>query len=77
MPLDSLNYARRDDFYGNRYLGAKYTFAWLPKRCDISGKYIWLKHGYKLTAIWHGPGSSVFEERWHDSTEHIIWKLKQ
>jgi len=27
--------------------------------------------------VWTGPGESVFEDRWHNTTEHIIWKLKQ
>ncbi len=64
-----------DDFYSNRYLGSNLKFAFLPKTCAISGKRIWLKYGYELTAMWSGPGNAVFEERWHDKQEHIIWKL--
>ena len=77
MPLDSFGSERDYDFYHNRYLGARLKFAWLPKKCNLSAKLIWLKYGYELSAMWTGPGNAVFEERWHDKNEHIIWKLKQ
>jgi hypothetical protein len=63
-----------DHFY-ERMIGTEYRFAWLPQRCDISGKRIWLKYGYRLTRIITGPGESIFEYRWHDKNTHIIWKL--
>jgi len=63
-----------DHFY-ERMIGTEYKFAWLPKRCDISGERIWLKYGYRLTRIITGPGESIFEYRWHDKNTHIIWKL--
>ena len=75
MPLDMVD--SYDPFYGNRYLGSNLKFAFLPKTCDISGKRIWLKYGYELSAMWTGPGDNIFEYRWHDKHEHIIWKLKK
>ena len=66
-----------NNFYENRFLGTTLEFAFFPKRCDISGQLIWLKYGYKLTAMWTGPGDPTFEERWHDKHEHIIWKLRR
>jgi len=78
MPLDSLGYDRDNDFYRNLFLTAKLKFAWLPKKCNISGKSIWLEYGYELTAIWRNADrDSIYEERWHDKHEHIIWKLKR
>jgi hypothetical protein len=65
-----------DPFYG-KLLGAQLKFAWLPQTCNITGKRIWLKFGYRLTAMWTGPGDPLFEHRWHDKLEHIIWKLKR
>ena len=66
-----------DDPFYRWSLGAKLKFAWLPKTCYISGKRIWLKYGYRMTRLITGPGDTIFEYRWHDKFEHIIWKLKQ
>lgn len=66
-----------DPFYSKMMLGADYKFAWLPKKCYLTGKRIWLTYGYRLTRIIAGPGDTLFEYRWHDKNEHIIWKLKQ
>jgi hypothetical protein len=66
-----------DPFYSKLMIGAEYKFAWFPQICHLSGKRIWLKKGYRLTRIITGPGDSIFEYRWHDKNEHIIWKLKQ
>jgi len=65
-----------DHFY-ERMIGTEYKFAWLPQRCDLSGKNIWLKNAYRMTRMIMGPGDTLFEYRWHDKHEHIIWKLKQ
>lgn len=65
-----------DSFY-DKSLGAELKFAWLPQTCNITGKRIWLKFGYRLTAMWIGPGEPFYEHKWHDKLEHIIWKLKR
>ena len=72
MPLDQVQ--SYDHFY-ERVVGTEYKFAWFPKICHISGKRIWLKKGYLLTRLITGPGDTLFEYRWHDKFEHIIWKL--
>jgi hypothetical protein len=51
-------------------------FAWLPHRCDISGKIIWLTLGYLGTAEWYGEGEPAVENHWHNKVEHLIWCLK-
>jgi hypothetical protein len=66
-----------DPFYSKMMLGADYKFAWFPKKCYLTGKRIWLTYGYRLTRIITGPGDTLFEYRWHDKNEHLIWKLKQ
>jgi len=72
MPMsDTQSY---DPFY-DRMLGTEYKFAWLPQTCDISGKKIWLKKGYRLTRMISGPGDAIFEYRWHDKNAHIMWLL--
>ena len=66
-PLDSL-YGARHDFY----MRAEWTkeFAWMPHRCVISNRIIWLRFGYMGMAMWTGPGEPVYEYNWHTEKEH-------
>ena len=66
-----------DEFYRNRYLGAELKFAWLPKICNLTGKQIWFEKAYRLTRMITGPGTPIFEYRWHDKNTHIMWLLKR
>lgn len=52
-------------------------FAWMPRRCNLSNKRIWLKKCMMGVAMWTGPGDPVFEFKWHDMKEHVFWMLKQ
>ena len=76
MPLDEF-ISRADDYFYKRCLGAELKFAWFPQSCYLTGKTIWLKKGYKMTAMWTGPDDPVFEHRWHDKNTHIMWMLKR
>jgi hypothetical protein len=60
------------------YNRAQWTreFAWLPHRCDATGRVIWLQWAYRGRAVWTGPGDDAVETRWHDRHEHLIWALK-
>ena len=51
-------------------------FMWLPKRSAITGRRLWLRFVYEGTAMWTGSGDTVFEFRYNEPTEHIIWQLK-
>lgn len=64
-----------DGFY-SLCRGWQLKFALLPKTCDITGKKIWFEYAYKGTAMYTGPGEPIFEHRWHDRAEHLIWRLK-
>lgn len=75
MPLDSMGHTSK--FHRNSYLGAELKFVWLPKKCDLTGKYIWLVKAYKLTSIWHSADSAILEHKWHDKNTHIMWLLKR
>lgn len=72
MPLDEV---QSYDYFYDKLIGTELKFAWLPQTCDISGKRIWLKKGYRMTRMITGPGTPIFEYRWHDKNTHIIWKL--
>ena len=77
MPLDSMGHTAYDDFYRSKYLGADLKFAWLPEKCNLTSKWIWLKKAYRLTSIYTGPTEISLEHRWHDKNAHIMWLLKR
>jgi hypothetical protein len=52
-------------------------FAWIPRRCNLSNKRIWLKKCMMGVAMWTGPGDPVFEFKWHDMKEHLFWMIKR
>lgn len=54
----------------------KLAFAWLPHRCEITGRRIWLEYGYCSEFLWNGPSDPIYEVTWHDRHEHLIWALK-
>lgn len=74
--MDSLMYDHELDqmFYKKAvwYL----QFAWVPKRCGITYRLIWLKWAYKGTAMWTGPGSPIFEYRWIAKEQFLFARLK-
>lgn len=74
VPLDSIHGAREYFYQRARW---KLAFAWLPHRCAISNRLIWLKFAYLGEARWHGPGDDAVEYNWHESTEHLIWCLRR
>lgn len=57
-------------------IGQQLKFAYLPKRCRISNKLIWLKYGYVVTLMYTGPGQPVFEYFWYTKSEFLVQKLK-
>jgi len=52
------------------------TFAWLPNRCSISGKLIWLKYAYSSTVRYGGPGGAGKTTIWRSEREHLIQLIK-
>lgn len=63
-----------ESFYRKAYW--KKRFIWKrPRRCDITGKLLWFRYAYEGVAMWTGPGNPVFEFRYHDVNEHLIWKI--
>jgi hypothetical protein len=64
-----------DHFYHKAVWRSKFI-CW-PKRSAITRRWLWLEYVYEGTAMYHGPGEAVFEFRYHEPVEHLIWKLKQ
>jgi len=65
----------RDEHFYRRAVWVK-RFAWWPKRCDCSGRWLWLQRVMMGVAMYTGPGDPVFEFRWHDAKEHVMFLLK-
>lgn len=68
--MDSL----RDSFYAKAYWKKK--FMWTPRRCDLTSKWLWLTTAMEGVAMWTGPGDTVFEYRYHNVEEHVLWLIK-
>lgn len=72
----SMGYTQAYDSFADRAYW-KLKFLWLPKRSYLTNKWLWLRTVYEGTAMWTGPGDPVFEFRYHEPAEHIIWNLKR
>jgi hypothetical protein len=62
-----------------RHIGEIYwyeKFVFLPKKCCITGKKIWLKKAMKGVRMITGPGDPVFIYSWMDSKQFLLEKLK-
>lgn len=64
------------DPFSNRCIGTELKFTWVPKKCHITGKKLWLQNAYKQTAVWASPDDSIFEYRWYDKDEFLIARIK-
>lgn len=53
-------------------------FAWLPVRCSISKKRIWLSRAFKEYITWREDMTfrTTGVDNWHNCDEHIIYLLK-
>lgn len=65
-----------DDEFDSHCTDTKLKFVFLPKRCQVSGKHLWLEYAYRKTSTYTGPGDPVVEHRWYDKHEYVIEKLK-
>ena len=52
-------------------------FAWLPHRCNLSDRFIWLKFAYCGRAEMLIRTDESTPVRWHTVTEHLNWLLKR
>jgi hypothetical protein len=75
MSMQSMEQDRLESFYRRAVWVER--FAWRPRRCNITGRRLWLTRTMMGVAMWTGPGDPVFEFKWHDYKEHTAWLLKQ
>ena len=63
-----------DEWYYQRATWKK-TFALIPRRCDLSGRWIWGRH-IRGTRFITGPGDPVIISIWNHRHEHTLYRLK-
>ena len=63
-----------DEWYYQRATWKK-TFALIPRRCDLSGRWIWGRHVCGTRFI-TGPGDPVEISIWNHRHEHTLYRLK-
>ena len=70
MPMDVMN----DPWH----LRSKYTYQYCfwPRRCYNTGQWLWLTRALHGSAVWHGPGEPVVEQRWYHRDEGLVMMIK-
>ena len=77
MPSSDWTTKSADDFHFNRFVvGRQLKFTLLPRRCYITKRILWLEYAYRLTAMYTGPGTPVYDHRWYDKDEYLVARLK-
>jgi hypothetical protein len=62
-------------FYDRR-VGKQVKFSWLPRRCYLSGKLLFLKKSVVITGMMVGPGDIDFHTFWCDEREFFLDEFK-
>lgn len=65
-----------DDLFYRKAIWVE-RFAWIPRRCNITGRRLWLTKTMMGVAMWAGTSEQIFKFKWHDYKEHTLWLLKQ
>lgn len=47
-----------------------------PRRCQVSGQWLWLTLAYRAQYTITGPGDPAIWIRWYSRTEMLVLKLK-
>jgi hypothetical protein len=76
MPIPFMNNDWKEESFKRHCIGQNLILSLLPRKCFYSGRLLWFKYSYKVTAMWTGPGTPVFEDRWVDKNEYLLKKIK-
>ena len=78
MPIpEKIRIVDIDDFlFYDRRLGKEEKFSWLPRKCYLSGKSLFLKNAIRVTGMITGPGGIDFEYFWCDKKEFLLDEIK-
>lgn len=78
MPIpESIRIGHIDDWlFYDRRIGTQRKFSWLPRRCYLSGKSLFLKKSVVVTGMVTGTGDIDFQLFWCDSKEFFLNEIK-
>ena len=80
MPIpESIGIVMPDDYSEERFLERAYTevkWSLWPRRCHVTGKWMWLTQAYRAVFVITGPGDPAVWTRWYSSEEMLVLKLK-
>lgn len=65
-----------DDGFDRHCVAQGTDFCFWPRRCYASSRWIFLRHAFRRTAVWYGPGDMIFEDRWYHPHEAAVMMLK-
>lgn len=65
-----------DWLFYDRRIGKQEKFSWLPRRCYLSGKSLFLKKSIVVTGMMTGPGNIDFADFWCDKKEFFLDEIK-
>jgi hypothetical protein len=51
-------------------------WSWWPRRCHRSKQLLWFCLAYRARRIITGPGEPIVKDRWYNTDEFLILKLK-
>jgi len=80
MPIpENIGIVMPDNYSEERFLERAFTsLKWClwPRRCHVSGKWLWLTLAYRAQYVIRGPGDAAVWTRWYGRKEMIVLKLK-
>ena len=68
-----------DDYDDRQFLQraqTKLKWSLVPRRCHVSGQWMWLTLAYCADYIISGPGDPAVWTRWYSREEMLVLKLK-
>jgi hypothetical protein len=64
------------DSFMNRVVLSYHRSFW-PRRCYVTGQWLFCTIAIRGRAIWTGPGTPVLEDRWYHRNEGLMLMLKK
>lgn len=63
--------------FNHRRITCETKRCWLPRKCYLSGKKLWLKKCDVITAMVTTPGFPKYKTHWCDPQEFLLHELKR
>ena len=80
MPIpENISITMPDSYSEERFLeraNAELKWSLWPRRCHVSGRWVWLTPAYRARYVIKGPGDDAVWTRWYSCKEMLLLKLK-